>query len=124
MKKSSMVLIVAMLFLMIPLMAQSEEIHRTGACKADFDKFCKGVKPGQGRIVRCMQAHENELSPACRDQIAADKEERAQEFRKACQPDADKFCKGIRQGNGRIIRCLKQNEAQLSAPCKVFFQKK
>lgn len=123
MKKSSMVLIVAALFLLVPLMAQSEEMHRTGPCKADVEKFCKDVKPGQGRIVRCMQAHENELSPACRDKIAADKEEN-QEFRKACQPDVDRFCKGIRPGNGRIIRCLKLNEAQLSAPCKVFFQKK
>ena len=123
MKKSSMVLIVAALFLLVPLMAQSEEMHGTGACKADFEKFCKDVKPGQGRIVRCMQAHENELSPACKDQIAADKE-KAQEFRNACQPDVDRFCKDVRPGNGRIIRCLKLNEAQLSAPCKLFFQKK
>lgn len=123
MKKSSMVLIVAALFLLVPLMAQAEEMHGTGACKADFEKFCKDVKPGQGRIVRCMQAHENELSPACKDQIAADKE-KAQEFRNACQPDVDRFCKDVRPGNGRIIRCLKLNEAQLSAPCKLFFQKK
>jgi hypothetical protein len=31
MKKSSIALIVAVLFLMVPLMAQSEEIHRRGA---------------------------------------------------------------------------------------------
>jgi len=123
MKKSSIVLIVAALFLMVPLMAQSEEMHRTGACKADSEKFCKDVKRGQGRIVRCMKAHENELSPACRDQIAADRE-KAQEFRKACQPDADKFCKGIKPGHGRIISCLKSHEAELSAPCKADFQKK
>ena len=123
MRKSSIVLIVAVLFLMVPLMAQAEEMHRTGACKADAAKFCKDVKPGQGRIVRCMQAHENELSPACKDQIAADKE-KAQEFRKACQPDADKFCKDVKPGHGRIIKCLKQNGAQLSAPCNAYFQKK
>lgn len=123
MKKSSIVLIVAALFLLVPLMAQSEEIHRTGACKADAEKFCKDVKPGKGRIVRCMKAHENELSPACKDQIAAEKE-KAQEFRRACQPDADKFCKNIKPGHGHIIKCLKQNEAQLSAPCKAYFQKR
>jgi hypothetical protein len=108
---------------MIPLMAQSEEIHRTGPCKADSEKFCKDVKPGQGRIARCMKAHENELSPACRDKIEGDRE-KAQEFIKACKPDADKFCKDIKPGHGRIIKCLKQNEAQLSAPCKAYFQKK
>lgn len=124
MKKSSIVLIVAFLFLMVPLMAQSaEQAHRTGPCKADFEKFCKDVKPGEGRVAKCMKAHEKELSPACRDKIEADKE-KAQEFKKACGLDADKFCKDIKPGHGRIIKCLKQNEAQLSAPCKAFLQKK
>ena len=123
MKKSSIVLIVAALFLLVPLMAQAEEMHRTGACKADAEKFCKDVKPGQGRIVRCMQAHENELSPACQDQIAADKE-KAQEFRKACSPDAAKFCKDIKPGHGRIISCLKSHEAELSPQCDAYFRKK
>ena len=123
MKKSSIVLIVAFLFLLVPLMVQSEERHRTGPCKADFEKFCKDVKPGQGRIAKCMKAHENELSPACRDKIEADRE-KAQDFTKACKPDADKFCKDIKPGHGHIIKCLKQNEAQLSAPCKAYFQKK
>lgn len=123
MRKSIIAPIVAVLFLLVPIMAQSEEIHRTGSCKADFEKFCKDVKPGQGRIVKCMKAHENELSPACRDQIAA-KKEKAQEFTKACKPDADKFCKGIRPGHGRIISCLKSHEAELSPQCDAYFRKK
>jgi hypothetical protein len=123
MKKISMVLIVTILFLMVTIMAQSEEIHRKGPCKADFEKFCKDVKPGQGRLVKCMKEHENELSPACRDKIEVDRE-KAQEFIKACKPDTDKFCKDIKPGHGRIIKCLKQNEAQLSAPCNAYFQQK
>jgi hypothetical protein len=123
MKKSSIVLIVAVLFLMVPLMAQSEEIHRKGACKADYEKFCKDVKPGQGRIVKCMKQHEAELSVACKDQIAADRE-KAQDFTKACKPDAAKFCKDIKPGHGRIISCLKSHEAELSPQCDAYFRKK
>jgi hypothetical protein len=123
MGKSSIVLIVAVLFWVVPLMAQAEEMHRTGVCRADFEKFCKDVKPGQGRIVKCMREHENELSPACKDQIAADKE-KAQEFRKACNPDAAKFCKDIKPGHGRIISCLKSHEAELSPQCDAYFRKK
>jgi len=35
-----------------------------------------------------------------------------------CRPDVDRLCPGIQPGGGRIVACLKQNEAQLSAACK------
>lgn len=36
----------------------------------------------------------------------------------ACKPDVERLCPGIQRGGGRIVACLKQNEAQLSAACK------
>ena len=36
------------------------------ACKEDARKFCKGIKPGRGRVVSCLRSHEQELSDACR----------------------------------------------------------
>lgn len=36
------------------------------ACKADYGRLCSGVRPGGGRILRCMEAHVAELSPDCR----------------------------------------------------------
>jgi hypothetical protein len=38
--------------------------------------------------------------------------------RAACKSDVDKLCPGIQPGGGRIIACLKQNQAQVSAACK------
>ena len=38
--------------------------------------------------------------------------------RKACEPDVQKFCKDIVPGGGRIIKCLKEHAADLSADCK------
>jgi Cysteine rich repeat len=38
--------------------------------------------------------------------------------RVACKPDVDRLCPGIQPGGGRIVACLKQNDAQLSAACK------
>ncbi len=35
-------------------------------CKPDTAKFCPGVKPGEGRIMMCLKAHEVELTPACK----------------------------------------------------------
>jgi Cysteine rich repeat len=35
-----------------------------------------------------------------------------------CQADVEKFCAGVQPGQGRILQCLKQHEADLSAECK------
>jgi hypothetical protein len=34
-------------------------------CNADAKKFCKGIRPGQGRILACLKSHQSELAPAC-----------------------------------------------------------
>ncbi|WP_434057372.1 cysteine rich repeat-containing protein [Bradyrhizobium japonicum] len=34
-------------------------------CKSDVERFCKGLRPGSHRIIRCLKARVAELSPAC-----------------------------------------------------------
>ena len=36
------------------------------ACRSDWQKLCKNVKPGGGRIIRCMQQHESQVSSRCK----------------------------------------------------------
>jgi hypothetical protein len=36
------------------------------ACKLDLIRHCRGVKPGDGRELACLAAHEESLSPRCR----------------------------------------------------------
>ncbi|HEY5993626.1 MAG TPA: cysteine rich repeat-containing protein [Gallionellaceae bacterium] len=90
-------------------------------CAEDAQKFCKGVEPGEGRIVKCMKQHENELSPACKGKIAEFKEE-AKEFHEACREDVQKQCKDVKPGEGRIVQCLKAHQAQLSPACREKFE--
>jgi len=33
--------------------------------QGDVEKFCKGVKPGAGRILSCLKGREADLAPAC-----------------------------------------------------------
>ena len=91
-----------------------------GPCAADAKKFCGGVQPGQGRIVKCMKSHEAELSPACQSDMKAAKE-RMEQVKEECKADAQKFCRGIRPGGGRILACLKSHQADLAPACAAEF---
>ena len=35
------------------------------ACANDIKKYCKTVTPGEGRLIYCMQAHEDKISVKC-----------------------------------------------------------
>jgi len=35
------------------------------ACSDDVIRFCQGIQPGEGRILQCLQNHEQELSDRC-----------------------------------------------------------
>ena len=59
-----------------------DDAAATGPCHDDVQKFCKDIKPGKGRIVKCMKEHESEISQACKDHRAQMKEKR-KETRKA-----------------------------------------
>ena len=46
------------------------------ACHADAEKFCGDVKHGRGRVMKCMKEHKDELSEACKAEVASVKEMR------------------------------------------------
>jgi len=91
-------------------------------------KLCPKTHPGPERLA-CMRAHKDEVSPECK-KFYAEMQERRQESmgggpgrggmreaKAACQADLEKFCKGVQPGEGRIIACLKQHEADLGPAC-------
>jgi len=93
-----------------------------GPCAGDVKKFCGDVKPGQGAIAKCMKAHEAEVSPACRE-ISKARAEKAGRVREECRADAEKFCKGIAPGGGRILSCLKSRQPELQPACAAEFKR-
>jgi hypothetical protein len=96
---------------------QAENKEKPGACRADVEKLCKGIQPGGGRIAMCLKQHESELSSGCREAVAEAKD-KIREFAEVCKPDAEKLCKGVQPGQGRIARCLAEHKDQLSAGCR------
>ena len=87
------------------------------SCDGDVAKLCKDVQPGEGRVVKCLQAHAQEVSPACRQEMAG-MESKVREFMESCKTEVQKYCQDVKPGEGRIIQCLKGHESQLSAQCK------
>lgn len=37
-----------------------------GVCKAEREKFCKDVKPGEGRVKKCLTENLAKLSDGCK----------------------------------------------------------
>ena len=113
-----------LLMLVVPFLltlSQGADVLQ-GPCKPDVMRYCKDVKPGSGRILRCLRRNTDRLSPDCK----AHREGKASEIRQrmlACQADAEKYCKDMRPGRGRIHKCLKRHEEDLSPSCQSEIEK-
>jgi hypothetical protein len=111
--------IAAVVFVMINVCAWSPAYaaEQKFACREEIAQYCKGAKPGGGRILSCLKEHESDLSPACREKLAAI-ENLLKEAKRACAADIERFCKGIQPGEGRIARCLKEHVEEVSPQCR------
>jgi hypothetical protein len=112
-----MLMVFAAAMLSIGVAAAADIPAAKGPCADDVAKYCKDVKPGDGRIARCLKENEKQLSPACKSSIE-DTKKRVKEAHQACEADAQKFCKDVKPGQGRIVKCLREHEKELSAACK------
>ena len=64
----------SMLFLATQLaanVAMAQTATEREACKIDYEKFCKGVEEGGGRIIKCLNDHLSELTPECQKMVKA-----------------------------------------------------
>ena len=99
------------------------------ACARDIKKFCKDVTPGEGRMVYCMQAHEDKISPKCSYELgeAAESVQAAADLLKegvfACKAEITGVCGKIQPGQGRIAACLIENKSTASKGCAEAIQK-
>ena len=82
-------------------------------CSQDLRRFCDGVQPGEGRLIRCLSSHSTELSPACISRLAAARPGLSMD----CGQDLQRFCNGVQPGEGRLIGCLSSHRSDLSAAC-------
>jgi sterol desaturase/sphingolipid hydroxylase (fatty acid hydroxylase superfamily) len=57
-------------------LAQQPSAATRAACMSDYRAHCSGVAPGGGRVVACMRANAEKLSPACREALKREEQSR------------------------------------------------
>ena len=96
----------------------------TEGCKVELEKYCKDVKPGDGRLLACLYANEDKISARCEYAVydAASQLERAVNaltyVANECRDDLKANCADIKPGEGRLLDCLDKKNAKVSGRCK------
>lgn len=93
------------------------------SCDADAAILCPGLPLNSQKSFMCLMAYEDNLSMACtlgivEAAMALEMGMLAIDYSiKACEADADKYCINVEAGEGRIVSCLRKNEAKLAKEC-------
>jgi hypothetical protein len=96
----------------------------TDGCKKEIDTYCKGVTPGEGRILACLYAYQDKLSGRCEYALydAAAQLERVVAaltyVANECKDDLKAYCSDVKPGEGRLLKCLDKNTKKVSKRCK------
>ncbi len=94
------------------------------ACEADLKQYCSQVTPGEGRLLHCVAAHEDKLSGQCEyalyeaatllSQLSA----AIVYVAESCETEIDTMCGDVKAGEGRVLQCLEENDANIGETCK------
>ena len=93
-------------------------------CKPEIEIRCKDVSPGEGRILACLFAYQDKLSAKCEWALydSAVRLERAVAALSyavnECEADLTAYCADVKAGQGRLLQCIDQNDANVSQRCK------
>jgi hypothetical protein len=101
----------------------SWQVSAKGPCFQDREKFCAGIEKGEGRIMKCLKENESSLSAECKSHREKMKQAR-KEVKAACEDDVESLCSNVEPGQGRIMRCMKENQEKLSAGCQAEINEK
>jgi sporulation protein YlmC with PRC-barrel domain len=91
-----------------------------GACAADLKDFCGNVTRGEGRLLQCMQAYDDQLSNRCQFalyRVSRNLEaslDRVDRIADACWNDIQEKCGDA----DKVGRCVIEKRASLSQPCQ------
>ena len=91
-------------------------------CAADVKKLCPAVQPGGGRLAECLRSQQQLLTTSCQEAFNEWRLGRMN-LTAACAGDIGKWCPQVPEGSGRILRCLKEHQADLTSDCRSALQR-
>ena len=93
-------------------------------CQEELTSFCKDVTPGEGRILACLYAFGDKVSPRCEYALYDSIGQLNRTLTNLsyvvneCGGDLNSHCAEIKPGEGRLLNCLKKNESTVSKRCQ------
>lgn len=93
------------------------------SCATELATYCSSVSPGEGRLLLCMQAHDDKVSAPCLYELHQVSQqlhtvaEAMKDASIACKEDIGKFCASIQPGEGRLAQCLASHQGSVSKAC-------
>lgn len=127
-----LMLLILLLILALPAFAAQDPLIKgaQGAldtfaegCQQELTTFCKNVTPGEGRILACLYAFQDKVSPRCEyalydsigqlDRTLTNLAYAVGE----CRDDLKTYCSVIEPGEGRLLDCLDKNASKISNRC-------
>jgi hypothetical protein len=98
------------------LVENEDKKLKANPCYRDLITHCRpGISPKQQN--ECLTLNEEHLGNACKQFRVMDKQ-KVDKMVKVCEADRLKLCKDAPFKDGAIVKCLRQNKAQVSKECQ------
>lgn len=131
MKKVTIATVLLILTLVLPAIAadpltqgvQGAIDTFTQGCQQELTTYCKDVTPGEGRIIACLYAFQDKLTPRCEYALYDSVSQLDRTLTNLsyvigeCRDDLKTLCSAVKPGEGRMLDCLDKNEAKVSNRC-------
>jgi len=132
MKKQLILAVLLVLSLALPAFAAEDPLTKgvqgaldtfTQGCQQELKTYCKDITPGEGRVIACLYAFQDKLTPRCEYALYDSVSQLDRTLTNLsyvvgeCRDDLKKHCTDIKPGEGRLLDCINKNEAKVSARC-------
>ena len=97
----------------------------TQGCRQELATYCKDVTPGGGRIIACLYAFQDKLTPRCEYALFDSVSQLDRTLTNLsyvvgeCRDELKTLCADIKPGEGRLLDCLDKNETKVSNRCSL-----
>lgn len=80
------------------------------ACRGDARSLCRGVRPGDGRVVACLEKQKDKLSSPCAAALEQASSPCAKELRQRCEATGH-------SSPSALSKCMRERAVEVSPEC-------